>query len=262
MIARRFLVVAALLLLAVSGEAAANLGIWFGGESFRWREYDAGGARLLEESGPRFHLGADWRRAFGDDRQNLLDLRGSLYYGKVDYDGQACDGFGNCTPFQTDTEYSGVQVSAIVARRFGGSGGGEVFGGGGIDNWLREVKGRGAVRGVEEDWTTFYLLAGGGGYWNGRSVRVNARIGVKYPFYTLEVPDAYDVVLEPEGKPSLFARVQTDFLGAHRPIWGLGVYYDRYRFDQSDRERDGPYLIWQPESHQDVFGLYATIYLR
>lgn len=250
------------LLVCVSGEAAANVGIWFGGESFRWREYDAAGARLLEESGPRFHVGADWRRAFGDDKQTLLDVRGSLYLGEVDYDGQACTLSGSCTPFQTDTEYSGVQISAIVARRFGARGGGEVFGGGGIDTWLREVKGRGSVRGVEEDWTTYYLVAGGGGYWNGPSVRVNVRVGAKYPFYTEEYPDAYDVTLEPEGRPSLFVRAQTDFLGASRPLWGLGFYYDTYRFDESDRERDGSVLIWQPESRQEVFGLYATIYLR
>jgi hypothetical protein len=245
----------------VIASARADLGIWFGAESFRWREFDDSGARLLEESGPRFRVGADWSWAFGEPRL-LLDVRGSIYLGSVDYDGQACTLAGACTPFQTDTEYTGAEAGATVTRRFGEAFGGEVFAGGGVDTWRRDVKGRGSVRGAIEDWYVFYAVAGGGIYRSGATSRFDARLGVKYPFYTEEFPDTYDVVLNPEGRPSLFARISADFLDGGRPRWGLGAYYDRYRWDRSDREQDGSVLVWQPESHQDVFGLYATIYLR
>jgi hypothetical protein len=236
----------------------------FGAESFRWLEYDSSGTQIVKETGPRYRVGADWSRAIGDDNQALLDLRGSVYLGRVDYDGQACTiSFPSvCSAFQSETDYFGAEFSATVARRFGDASGSEVFAGGGIDSWRRQVKGSGTVRGAIEDWTTFYLLAGVGGFWDGESTRANARVGAKYPFFTYEVPDAYDVVLNPEGRPSLFARVTCDFLREGKPRWGLGAYFDSYRFEQSDQEQDGSTLVWQPESRQDVFGLYATIYLH
>jgi len=253
--------VLAIYLAAVCVPARADISVWFGAESFRWLEFDANGDRLLEESGPRYRVGADWSWPFAD-RQFMLDVRGSVYLGRVDYDGQACTLAGACTPFQTDTDYTGAEVGATVVRRFGDTAGGQIFAGGGIDSWRRDVKGRGSVRGAIEDWYVFYAVAGGGAYRSSASSRIDARVGVKYPFYTEEFPDTYDVVLNPEGRPSLFARVSADFLEDGRPRWGLGAYFDSYRWDQSDREQDGSVLVWQPESRQDVFGLYGTIYLR
>lgn len=249
-------------LLSGIGDATADeLGVQFGVENFRWREYSAG-SRLLEESGPRYHVGADWRRPFRADERLLLQVRGSLYFGRVDYDGQACTLAGSCVPFMTDTDYSGVGADATIARRFGGESGGEVFGGGGIDTWRRGIKGRGNVQGVTEDWTTLFVLVGGGGYWTAPAARVHVRAGLKHPVYTENLPDSYDVVLEPNGRTSFFARFATDFLSGGKPRWGLGVYYDSYRFEESDKERSGSVLIWQPKSNQDVVGVYGTIYLR
>src|SRR3990172_5005903 len=80
----------ALVILAVGavGDAAAELSLDFGIESFRWREFDAG-AQLLEETGPRFRAGATWRRPFGAERRDEIQARGALYVGNVDYDGQS-----------------------------------------------------------------------------------------------------------------------------------------------------------------------------
>lgn len=244
------------------GNAFAEWSLDVGAESFRWQEFDAGGARLLEETGPRYHFGGTWRRPFGVERRDWLQVRGALYLGNVDYDGQACTLLGACTPFQTDARYTGLVVEAMYSRRLGASRIGEIFGGGGIDTWRRDIKGSGSVGGVIEDWTVFYLLAGGGANWSGPVTRVRAHAGVKYPFYTANFANAFEVTLEPKGRASLFARVMTDFISAGRPRWGIGVYYDSYRFAMSNIEQVGSILIWQPESRQDVIGIFTSVYLQ
>lgn len=90
---------------------------------------------------------------------------------------------------------------------------------------------------------------------------MRAHVGVKYPLYATNVPNSFDVTLEPKGRASLFARVATDFIGAGRPRWGIGIYYDSYRFAMSDIEQVGSVLIWQPESRQDVIGIFTSVYL-
>ncbi len=61
---------------------------------------------------------------------------------------------------------------------------------------------------------------------------------------------------------SWFARFAADFIAVGKPQWGLGVYYDSYRFARSDVERIGSIIVWQPQSNQDVIGLYAVVYLN
>ena len=253
----------ALVILAVGavGDAAAELSLDFGIESFRWREFDAG-AQLLEETGPRFRGGVTWRQLFGTEQRNELQLRGTLYFGRVDYDGQACTLSGSCTPFQTDADYTGGVAEAMYTWCFGAAPIGESFVGGGIDSWRRDIKGSGNVSGAIEDWAVFYVLGGGGARWSGSATRYHLQAGVKFPFYTTNVPNSYDVTLEPKGRASLFARFATDFLRGGRPRWGVGVYYDSYRFAMSDIERVGSIQIWQPESRQEVFGFFTSVYLR
>lgn len=248
------------------GEAAAELSLELGVEGFRWREYDAG-AHLLEESRPRFRLGANWRQPLGIEQRNFVQLRGGLYFGDVDYDGQACElASETCFPFMTETAYHGAFAEAAFARHFGRLSGGEVFAGGGIDAWRRHVRGRDDVAGAVEYWTTFYLLAGTGARWTQSAARYQAQVGLKYPFYTHEWADFFEVTLEPKGTLSFFARLATDFMHAGRPRWGLGLYYDSYRFDESNKElailSGDSFLVWQPESRQDTIGVYAIVYLR
>jgi hypothetical protein len=243
------------------GNAAAELSLNFGVESFRWREFDSG-AQLLEETGPRYRVGGMWRQPVGVNERDYLNLRGALYFGRIDYDGQACTLVGLCTPFQTDADYVGTNVEALFEHRVGATGSGEVFGGGGLDTWRRDIKGSGSVAGAIEDWTVLYFVGGGGRYWTGPTARTHARAGLKYPFYASNVPDSFSVTLEPKGRLSLFARLETDFISAGRPRWGLGIYYDSYRFAASDVKQVGSILIFQPESKQDVVGIFATVYLR
>lgn len=254
------------LAIGMTGATAAELGLELGVESFRWREFDAGGGRLLEESGPRYRLDLTWHRAFGADSLNSLLLRGGLYLGRVDYDGQACNlSSGVCFPFRTETDYVGVLTEGRLARHIGATGNGEVFAGGGIDTWERDVKGRGGVGDAIETWTVFYLLAGGGARWGHAATRYRAQAGLKIPFYTYETA-IYDLELEPKGRFSFFARLGADFVSAGRPQWGFGVYYDSYRFARSDVDFAvvpgvGERGFVQPESHQDVIGFYGVVYL-
>lgn len=241
--------------------AAAEVNVDFGIESFRWREFDAG-ARLLEETGPRYRVGGTWRQPLGANSPDELNLSGALYFGAIDYDGQACTLAGVCVPFQTDADYTGTVVEARLLRHVGAAQTGEIFAGGGLDTWRRDIKGTAGVSGATEDWTVLYVLAGGGTRWSGSSSRSYAHAGLKYPFFTVNLPDSFDVTLRPKGRLSLFARLQTDFTSAGRAQWGLGVYYDGYRFAASDVERVGSIAIFQPESKQDVVGIYATVYLR
>lgn len=240
---------------AVNAKADWNLEI--GIENFQWQEFDSG-SRLLKESGQRFRGGAEWRRELNPTL--MLDVRGSVYFGRVDYDGQAGPPGGPYSPFTTDTNYQGITGETTVSHLIAGSNVLRVFGGGGIDSWRRDVKGHSGVSGAVEDWTTFYAIAGLAAVGNGPN-HIQARMGVKFPFYTVEDVQ-YDVSLNPKGRPSLFARASMDFAQGGRKVWGVGLYYDTYRFDESSRERVGSLLIWQPESRQDTFGIFATIYLQ
>lgn len=250
-----------ILLLGGIGSAAADVSLDFGVESFRWREFDAG-AQLLKETGPRYRIGATWRRPVGVERRDYLNVRGSVYLGRVDYDGQACTLSGVCVPFKSDADYTGAAAEAVFGRALGASRVGRIFGGGGIDIWRRNISGRGSVSGSIEDWTVFYLMAGGGAHWTSPTTTSYASAGLKYPFYTANMPDSYDVTLEPKGRASFFARFETDFIETGRPRWGLGVYYDGYRFAASNTKRVGSVIVWQPESKQDVIGIYTTVHLR
>lgn len=246
--------------------SAAELALQAGAENFRWREFNEG-SRLLEESGPRARFGLQWRDALEHDPRVALELRGMGYFGRMDYDGLACTLAGSCTPFQTNAQYTGLAAEGLML--LSGNSGGIIFGGAGADAWRRHIRGDAGVSGATEDWVITYLLAGAGARWFDDSRRYDARLGAKYPIYAAEFPDAGDVTLHPKGELSYFARFAVDFMSAGRPQWGLGVYYDGYRFGASDKKRfqsnDTPpqtIVIFQPESRQDVIGVYALIYLH
>lgn len=253
--------------LALERVNAAELALEAGAENFRWREFDAG-SRLLEETGPRLHLGVQWRHALENDPTVSIEIRGSGYIGHIDYDGLACTLSGSCTPFQTTARYTGLTAEGLMLRSSSPNSGGMIFGGAGVDAWRRNIRGDVNVSGAIEDWAVAYALAGVGARWFGDSWRRDARVGIKYPFYAAEYPDMTNVTLEPKGRLSYFARFALDFVRGDRPQWGVGVYYDSYRFAASDKERfesgapPQTIVIFQPESRQDVIGVYALIYLN
>lgn len=250
-----------LLSVGLSATASAELALTGGAERFRWEESTSAG-RLLEESGTLYRGGAIWRHPFSADRM-LLEVRGSGYIGRVNYDGQACSvSSSSCTPYRSDVDYLGVTGEATVARRYGGSTGSEFFAGGGVDIWERDIKGDSNTAGVIEDWFVLYVLAGTGYRWSHPAARYEVRAGLKYPLYTSDTNHFYDVTVEPKGRVSGFARFTVDFPST-RPRWGIGAFYDSYRFERSDVVGIGSGRgVFQPRTEQDVIGLYGVIYLR
>ena len=72
------------------------------------------------------------------------------------------------------------------------------------------------------------------------------------------------VDLEPGLKPSAFANFQFDFGSGRHDRFGVALYYDSYRFSESDPELltygGSTYLVVQPRSHMDVYGLRLSYY--
>jgi hypothetical protein len=248
---------------ASEARAATEWMMQAGIEDFRWREFE-GGTRLLEESGTRYSLGIGLESPMSPDSLTVFNAEGKLYFGTVDYDGQACNVLtGVCVPSASETDYDGIMAEASVSRRYPKDQGGafEVFGAVGIDSWTREIKSTAFASGGWEDWTVFYGRAGAG--W--RTGAYALRAGVKLPLAVDEATDL-GIDLEPKGRASLFLGFMATVHDSPRQSWSINAFYDSYRFAESDHvlvwTNLGLLEVWQPESHQDVLGLQLTGHWR
>lgn len=238
--------------------------IQFDAQSFRWREFRGTGERLLEEKGARFSIGAAYDNFRREGSGVLYSVNGKIYLGSVDYDGQTLSG----TPATTDVSYFGLNVEAQGGYRFGRRIGLDVFGGLGMDDWLRSIAdGRtasgGPAYGYNEYYTILYGKAGLGFFQLLDGWRYMLQGGVKMPLYASEYVDlGGGVTLQPGLRPSAFANFQFDFGSGRRDRFGVALYYDSYRFSESDPEPldDGSALVFQPRSHMDVYGLRLSYY--
>ena len=240
--------------------------VQFGAQSFRWREFGDTGERLLEENGARFSIGAAFDNFRREGSGVLYSVNGKIYLGSVDYDGQTQSG----TPATTDVSYFGLNIEAQGGYRFGQRIGLDVFGALGIDEWLRSIRdGRtttGSVAyGYDEYYTILYGKAGLGFFQMLNGWRYMLQGGVKMPLYTSEFVDLGDGVdLQPGRKPSAFANLQFDFGSGRQDRFGVALYYDSYRFSESDPELltygGSTVLVVQPRSHMDVYGLRLSYY--
>jgi hypothetical protein len=251
---------------------APQASVQFGPQSFRWREFGDTGERLLQEKGARFSIGAAFDNFRREGPGVLYSVNGKLYLGRVNYDGQtqsaipALDGI----PLSTDVDYFGVNIEALAGYRVGRRLGLDVFGGVGLDDWLRSINdGRTStglqVYGYDEYYTIMYGKAGLGFFQLLNGWRYMLQGGVKMPLYTNEYVNLGDGVdLQPKPKPSAFANLQFDFGTERRKRFGVALYYDSYRFNESDPElvTDGftTATVWQPRSHMDVYGLRLSYY--
>lgn len=250
---------ATLAIAASEARAATEWMLQAGIEDFRWREFE-GGTRLLEESGTRYSLGIGLESPVSPGSLMTFGAEGKLYFGTVDYDGQACNVLtGVCVPMASETDYDGIMVETSVSRRYPEDRGGafEVFGAVGLDAWTREIRSTATATGGWEDWTVFYGRVGAG--W--RTSAYALRAGVKLPLAVGEATDM-GVDLEPEGRASLFIGFTATVHDSTRQTWTINAFYDGYRFAESDhvlvRTNLGLLEVWQPESHQDVLGLQLT----
>lgn len=228
-----------------------------GVERFLWREYDSGGAKLLEEEGPRFFIGLDAERTMPSDW--TYGFRGRLYSGEVDYDGQLQDG----TPAETDTDYEGVKIALDFAHPLAAAGGASLVSfrfGVGVDWWDRTIEDTATANGYTERYRIPYLDFGLTYRWD-EPLGFYAEGGIRHPFSTKESIDDYgnydDIELEPDGDLSPYLGVGYRFPAR----WDVELYYESYRFGASDKERltiggvPTNTVVFQPESEQDTVGL-------
>jgi len=250
----------------VQAADSTQTSVQVGAQSFRWREFDNAGGRLLEEKGARFSIGAAFDNFQREGSGVLYGVNGKLYLGNVNYDGQIQSG----EPATTDVTYFGVNIEAQGGYRFGRRIGLDIFGGLGIDNWMRSIAdgttASGAIAsGYDEYYTILYGKAGLGFFQLLNGWRYMVQGGVKMPLYTSEFVDLGDGVdLQPGRKPSAFANLQFDFGSGRRDRFGVALYYDSYRFSESDPESltygGSTDLVVQPRSHMDVYGLRLSYY--
>lgn len=253
---------------ATIAQAADNpqASIQFGLQDFRWREFGDDGARLLQEKGWRYSIGGAYDNFRREGPGLLYSVGGKLYLGVVDYDGQTQSGI----PATADVNYFGLNLEALAGYRFGQRLGLDIFGGIGLDDWLRSLNDARTntglpVSGYDEYYTIVYGKAGLGFFHLLNSWRYLLQAGVKLPLLTSEYVNLGDgVTLQPGLKPAAFANVQFDFGAGRHNRFNVALYYDSFRFSESDPELlvDGgtTYLVVQPRSDMDVYGLRFGYY--
>ena len=235
-------------------------------QSFTWREFRNTGQQLLEEKGPRFFVGAAFDNFRRPGPGMLYNVNAKIYLGNVDYDGQTQSGI----PAVTDVSYFGVNIEAQGGYRFGRRIGVDVIGGLGIDDWKRSIADGSTpsgtrVYGYDEYYLVLYGKAGVGFFHLLNNWRYAIQGGVKLPLFADEYVNLGNGVnLEPGLRASAFANIQFDFGSARNNRFGVALYYDSYRFSESDPELliDGgsAFLVVQPRSDMDVFGVRVNYF--
>lgn len=240
-------------------EAQAEWSFGGGLENFRWEETIAGSPLSPTENGMRYALNATWLQ--DGDQGLLFSYRGKLYTGRVHYD--TYTQISN-TPVSTTTQYSGAtHEGQMLYRTDTGRLKLDYVGGVGLDTWERNIDNRGYSQ--IEDYFILYLRGGINIGQTQRATGWHGGGGLKYPFWTAE--DAHlqeqgfytNPIISPGKAVSLYAELGYRF----SPRWDIVGYYDSWHFKQSapvvTADSSGTWLIWQPESHMDVWGLKAMV---
>lgn len=252
---------------ASPASAAARDARWSleaGAESFRWREIDDDGLRLLTEQGPRFVYGATLGNFLHADAGVIFEMRLGGLLGEVDYDGQ--DNNGRFVG--TVTDYSGWGGEIGGGYRFPDLVQGvtiDVFGGLGLDDWRREINGGTnslgqTVSGFTEEYDVDYFRYGIGILLRDTSPGGYLQLGFRRPRSIGEQVriQGQTVNLAPDEQASAFLSYRIA-LGSPRAASASGsflrFYYTGYRFGKSQVEDIGSGLVWQPRSSLDTLGI-------
>ncbi len=242
-------------------------------ESFVWKEFD-GTTQLLKESGPLYGVGFTFHGDIGGEGASLtLTPRIEIFGGEVDYDGQACDGFGNCFPSMSDTGYLGLKLEFDIGGRFGSGINIEPFAGIGIREWWRDIQDTTAynpvsgflepVSGYTENWNMFYGRLGIRGDIGSKESKMFFEAVARIPIYNentaylSDISFLYeDVTMEPGKVVTLFAE-----LGFKLHAFKMSAFYEALRFSESKHvitydPFSGFFMeSWQPKSEADIFGV-------
>jgi hypothetical protein len=245
------------------GAAPSGVAMNAGVEWFNWHEYDDAGARLLQESGPRWFAGAMFGNKETEKAQGLLyAAEARVYTGVVDYESSGG---------MSETDYQGGRAAVVAGYRWDGVWPGysvDALGGAGIERWTRDILNNSSlsVSNMNETYRVAYAVLDAGVGHAAKGWRYRWDIGVKQPFDTSEQVDLMslgydrDVTLSPGRSLSGFARARFERDNDSKPgRCSITVYYDGYRFAKSDVKvvtaAGVPRAVWQPESRMDVFGV-------
>lgn len=235
-----------------------------GMESFRWREFDDDGRRLLTEQGPRFVYGVTAGNFFHADAGVIVELRLGGLLGEVDYDGQDNNG----RYVGTVTDYSGMHGEIDGGYRFAGLVQGvtiDVFGGLGMDDWQREISGGDnsigqTVSGFTEDYDVNYLRYGIGFTFRDAYPNGYLQVGFRQPLSIGEQVQirGQTISLSPGERASAFLTYRVllgDAHGANAAGSYVKFYYAGYRLEKSETETVGSSQVWQPRVDTDTLGV-------
>lgn len=236
----------------LAGAAAAETELHVGIERFEWVESAPGGARLLEESGPRYALGASWTQDVSEGYG--FGLRSGAFFGSVGYEGQTFGG----TPVSTDTVYLGGSLEVRAFYRLPRDGWrADLFAALGYRLWARDLESTQAALGYVELWRVPYTGLGisaesGSGLYG--EAMAGAPFSARNKAYLSDAGFDGDVTLKPEGRLMLSLEA-----GYRRGNLALAAFYRRVEFDASDPETasfgGAPVQVFQPESREEVYGL-------
>ncbi|HEY6838476.1 MAG TPA: autotransporter domain-containing protein [Geobacteraceae bacterium] len=231
--------------------------------NFSWQE-TLNGQRALKESGPVAGVGATGAVVVATPREgSVLRLRGraEIFGGDVDYDGQTAG--SNPTPVHTDTTYFGVKGEGEIGFRItSGRSAIEPFAGLGYRWWRRDISDSTtrqngadvAVAGSLELWQSLYTKVGlRATHEVASGFNAFAEAGALYPFLnrnTAKDSTLGEPTVEPEGAWSAFAELGLEF-GKLRP----SLFYEGRRFSRSPSVVAGNFVVFQPDSDEDIFGV-------
>jgi hypothetical protein len=232
-------------------DASGTADVYVKIENFTWKEYDDYGAQLLEESGPILGFGVTAKSEM--DYAFTLKIKGELFGGVIDYDGQTQAGM----PVTTDTEYFGFKAEGDVGRKFiiAKKSFFEPFAGLGYRRWSRDIQSTGFAIGYKERWWSFYGRFGlHGDLVFSDQVKAFAEGGVILPIQNENEVDfskfgLSTISVEPGNEASYFAEA-----GFRWKRVKSSVFYEGMRFSRSGLDEIF-HALYQPESKADIFGV-------
>lgn len=265
---------------AKGGSLAPGIGINLGVEYYAWEEFDQSGTSLLRESGPRGSLSLSIDNVTRPDAGIVYRVYGHGYYGDVNYDGQT----QFSVPVTSNTRYIGGGVEADGGYRFANvfdTYSFDVTGAAGVDAWQRRIADAQTatgdfVNGSTEDYRIVYVKLGVALFHVRHRWANYVQLGVKRPVDSREVAHinlgvANRLTLSPKNQVSFYLRWQiTRLNNKQERTVSAAFYYESFRFDPSAsvtaREQLNGSIqqvsAYQPESHQDVFGLEIGYYFN
>lgn len=229
---------------------------------YSWSEFASDGSRFLRESDPLFGIGGAVTFNLYD-RHLLLKVKGDLFGGDVDYDGETQPSANPAVsrlPVKTDVVYFGGRLQTDVGWRFPlVVASVEPFAGLGFSGWLRSLQDSTTisrtgtpvlVSGYDEAWYVLDTKLGARfAIPLSQDFKIIAEGGARYPFLirnTADFPFLGAVTVSPRGKWTGFAEVGCQY-GRFRP----SIFYEGYRADQSP-VNDG---LVQPRTVSDLYGI-------